>query len=363
MRGSPGIHNSINGKIALTLAAALAVLISLGVGWAAPKKPPSEPLPPGFIYYSSRDGSQYELYQMRGDGSDKTLVIDSSQYSVTSPSHFLHGGMRWFLRFQEVGSEVYPDGEPKVDLFAMSENGDLVQLSDSGVQPGSENGGSDVQWAVGDTVVSWLGRRWAPDGSVLDLGIYYVALDADVAAGPTPAAPVRIPIPDYPSYDGLWPSANGFGWSPDGSLVVFGRPDSATTPGGMFVADVWTGADAQLSTTVGWRPRWSPDGTRIAFYHRDGIDIIHIDESGTEQVTLLTSSFTPSYDMTNRYPTWSPDGNYLCYQKNYWSWKKIDGHSDVYVIPAEGGEETNLTRDVHRSIWVWPVTWSDEIEN
>jgi len=62
-------------------------------------------------------------------------------------------------------------------------------------------------------------------------------------------------------------------WSPNGKHLIYSRPfrDRSEPPdsAGLFVYDLMTGADLPLNesgpTTVGASPRYSPDGTTIAF--------------------------------------------------------------------------------------------------
>lgn len=348
-----------SGRRFRALAAGLGILLAFAAGAVQAGKPPTAPPPPGLVYFRSNtpEGSR-DLYSTLGDGSQKTLIFqeffDDVLNSYACPSQLPHNGARWFLKFFQIGTETYPDGAPRTEVFAVSDAGGLVQLSDDpSLQPVLRD--HDAQWAVGDSGVSWLARRWGLDGggspTIAEMGIYYVLLDAEVSAGPAPAAPARVPIGAYPSHDGLWPDDCGFGWSPDGMYVAFG----GYGPGlqGLFKADVATGTVTQLSGTLGMNPRWSPDGAQIAFWHGEGIELILAD--GTGQARLVQDSLTVTYRTSNRLPWWSPDSSHLVFIQMNQHMKKGSAYSEIFRIPSGGGEAVNLTADTRD--WVCPMGW------
>lgn len=129
-------------------------------------------------------------------------------------------------------------------------------------------------------------------------------------------------------------SATGPKWSPDGSLIAFGNHN-----------DLWVmaedGTGLTRLTTVGVErigtPAWSPDGSRIAVI----IDAVLyvVDASGGGWTTIPSahggwfSDFSP--------PSWSKDGTEIAAVIEQWG----AGPHDVYVIAADGSSQSNITND------------------
>ncbi len=76
------------------------------------------------------------------------------------------------------------------------------------------------------------------------------------------------------------------------------------------------------SETDEYLPRWSPDGTRIAFasYRDDYLDIYVMDVDGSNLQRLTKHS---SRDDS---PVWSPDGTRIAFRSDR------DGNWNIYVI-------------------------------
>ena len=86
-------------------------------------------------------------------------------------------------------------------------------------------------------------------------------------------------------------------------------------------------------------PRWSPDGTRVAF-SRNGD--IYIASSSGETLKRLTNS--PAIDLS---PTWSPDGGKIAFVSDR------AGTPNIYVISTQGGRAVRITSSGYNTDPVW----------
>jgi serine/threonine-protein kinase len=137
--------------------------------------------------------------------------------------------------------------------------------------------------------------------------------------------------------------------SPDGSLVAYAA--GPPTRMQIFVRQVGGGRTIALTSdsAEGYRwPRWSPDGSRIAYQGDAGIAVVpalggqprlavRLEAQAAESTT---SAFTRLAGFA-----WSPDGRRIAYSTGI--------GRDVTVVPVEGGAATHLTgvRDVHSLSW------------
>lgn len=85
-------------------------------------------------------------------------------------------------------------------------------------------------------------------------------------------------------------------------------------------------------------PRWSPDGTQIAFQsNRDGDFEIYVMDADGSDVRQLTHDEVGSWN-----PSWSPSGDRIVYGGEDPNWENFD--FDIFIVDVDGGSEpVNIT--------------------
>jgi Tol biopolymer transport system component len=116
--------------------------------------------------------------------------------------------------------------------------------------------------------------------------------------------------------------------SPDGTLVVY-RSEGERR--GVYLAPV-LGGKSTLLVEGGFRPRFSPDGRRIAYWvgerHFRSARIFLVSSAGGKPTPLVPDFLYAAY------PVWSPDGRKILFAGN----SGRDGEVwDWWVAPADGG--------------------------
>ena len=134
------------------------------------------------------------------------------------------------------------------------------------------------------------------------------------------------------SSDGSWQAPN---WTPDGKYLIY------NADGLLFRYNISERTGTALNTGFANRNNndhvISFDGKRMGISHQaeedDGQSVIYtlpMEGGNPERITPLSPSYLHG---------WSPDGRFLVYTG------KRNGQFDIYRIPAEGGEEVQLTNE------------------
>jgi Tol biopolymer transport system component/imidazolonepropionase-like amidohydrolase len=163
-------------------------------------------------------------------------------------------------------------------------------------------------------------------------------------ATPAPAAPDEKPKwdvnnPPGPSHDvninvtqGTWMSLDV---SPDGRTLVFDML------GDIYTMPVAGGEAKAIASGVAWemQPKWSPDGTRIAFTSDrgggDNIWTMAADGSDLQQVSK------ESFRLVTQ-PEWTPDGQFIVGRKHFTSSRSL-GAGEMWMWHKSGGGGVQLT--------------------
>jgi dipeptidyl aminopeptidase/acylaminoacyl peptidase len=263
-----------------------------GVYVQAPQLPKSTG---GRIAFSAWNGSNRVIYTMDPDGSHLAVIGIGYDPSLSPDGKRL---AYWSRSAPDSGS-MY--------IASADGSGPTTRLATRGYQP-----------------------TWSPDGQKLAYGcggICIVNLDGTEPTRITPAAPVS------QNHDVCIRDSDP-AWSPDGSTIAFSRWPDAHIPESMcltlgvaldfpfdFSTQVWL-IDADGSNLrplrndgeiiwgyLGW-PSWSPDGSRLAFYHLDEIDVVSVDRSGL--VTAIRQD-PVNWNALLGSPAWSPDGSEIVF--------------------------------------------------
>lgn len=128
-----------------------------------------------------------------------------------------------------------------------------------------------------------------------------------------------------------WPDV-----SPDGSQIAFvSIADRRTLASdGIFVAPA-AGGEAERLVDEGLHPRWSPDGTQIAYTCNDGTDVCVVEVESGDDTNLTEDS--AGIDM---YPAWTPEGE-IVFMSN--RGETDQAAHDIWIMDAAGSNARNLT--------------------
>ena len=122
--------------------------------------------------------------------------------------------------------------------------------------------------------------------------------------------------------------------SPDGRLIVF------DLLGDIYTMPITGGQAKNITNSMAWdmQPRFSPDGSRLAFTSDQGggdnIWTMNVDGSDASQVT------DESFRLLNA-PAWSPDGNYIVARKHFTGMRSL-GAGEIWMYHKSGGKGVQL---------------------
>jgi len=133
--------------------------------------------------------------------------------------------------------------------------------------------------------------------------------------------------------EGTWMSLDV---SPDGKTIAFDML------GDIYTMPITGGKATNIASGMAWemQPRFSPDGTRIAFTSDraggDNIWTMDVDGKNKEQVT------TESFRLTNN-PTWSADGQFIAARKHFTTSRSL-GVGEIWLYHTSGGSGVQLVK-------------------
>ena len=175
------------------------------------------------------------------------------------------------------------------------------------------------------------------------------------------AAPATVPIAGETATDEKWDvtaprgatlrevaiNTNEGTWmdvavSPDGRTLAF------SMLGDIYTMPISGGTPRRIADGLAWeiQPRFSPDGSRIAFISDrgggDNIWLMNADGSNKQQVTK------EDFRLLNQ-PSWSPDGRYIVAKKHFTT-SRSAGTGEIWLYHVSGGGGVQLVKRASEAV-------------
>ncbi|MCH9031986.1 MAG: PD40 domain-containing protein, partial [candidate division Zixibacteria bacterium] len=167
--------------------------------------------------------------------------------------------------------------------------------------------------------------------------------------------------PDFNQWQVIWPHVGQPRWSLDGKWIAYltgkrppSKPDEDPKEYVHALALVRPdGKQGRVLTPILDRQPtggfcWLPDGSGLTYLTREGVRTINLDGKLIRSIEGKHNHFTKIWG-------YSPDGRWLLFHKKTGGRDASNSETDIYVIPAEGGESVWVTQSVGRN---GHPTWS-----
>lgn len=270
----------------------------------------------GKIYFLSDHGGTANLWSMNPDGSDRQRLTDHGDWDARWPGMGPDGRIAYMLAGDIHLFDPADGSSHKVDIGLPS---DSTLTRERYPNPGQ--------------TMTWF--NISPDGDRVIVVTRGEAFSIPVEDG------VTLPLSGGSSARESWAS-----YGPDGKRIVY--VTDASGEEAIATADAWGRGDVKTAKAAGadgWHfpPRWSPDGTWIA-YSDQTYTLYLVPAEGGEPTVVDRSE---QWEITDY--TWSADGRWLAYSK-----ADRRDYSTVYVYDTQTGEATSVTgpaTDDHSPAW------------
>lgn len=264
---------------------------------------------------TSGGGANYDIYVMNADGSGVTNL-------TTSPADIQGRDSQGSPAWSPDGSMIAYDGP---GVYVMNADGsDQRKLSD-GTAP-----------------------TWSPDGSriafVFNGGLWTIEPDGNGLRQLTQGSiSAELPV-----------------WSPDGSQLAFlhGSVLYVVNADGTGLTSI-----VERNSLQPFQPQWSPNGKTLVFEalvsvapgsqgHSDyNYDIFSVGADATNLTDL-----TPTTDLTENYPIWSPDGSRVAFAGSSVMTGENTGTFDLYTMKTDGTGIERLTTNAGLGV-EFDISW------
>jgi tricorn protease len=168
------------------------------------------------------------------------------------------------------------------------------------------------------------------------------AARGDIFSAPVENGPTRNLTKTSGAHD-KWPK-----WSPDGSKIAFISDKSGEEEVWLVVQDGSAPPEQLTSSGKGMRyePEWSADGKRIAFSDKDGkLFVVTVADKSITEVAQSRGGAIRDYE-------WSPTGNYLAFSMN-----NTNGFDSVWIWSGADNKLHRVTDEFFRAN---TPTWDSE---
>jgi Tol biopolymer transport system component len=281
------------------------------------------------LAFSTRPDRGFPLWWLRVESELRVLDIDSG----TEQTIVRDGGVRpaWSPDGRLLAYRVPRGDAPGLRVVPAVEGATAARIVTDDPEA------RDVSWAAEGTGLFFAGQRTGVSS------IWFVPLDprtgretgpANILVAPTDEA-MQAPCA---SRDGRMLAFSS--WRIGASIVRLPIDPATLQP---------TGPPVRVSGTsrVESMPDLSPDGGRLVYVAQDGrYDLWTMSAQGTDERRMTDDAFE-EHD-----PRWSPDGSRIAFVSNR------TGTNEVYVIDPKGGEPRRVTRCVGGRAWT--PTWSPD---
>jgi Tol biopolymer transport system component len=232
--------------------------------------------------------------------------------------------------------------------------------SDVGVQPATANpDGSDFTLLNPDLPLDLFCKDWSPDATRLFCHSEGIMHPADEGLYTVRASDAGDLVQLSATPDGY--ADTMYGYSPDGSRILFSRNDEESNVGTLFAISPDGGDLLQLSppdlpvvsTNAELEADWSPDGSQVAFAAQwksspgrgIALYVVNADGSGVRQITSSGVGAVSAQ--------WSPDGQLIAFTS------KLRSRAQVWVVHPDGSGLRAITSGTDGSVSEFPV-WSPD---